>query len=1517
MIQKDLTKDSLDYASNKILKKLQDNYRSNSNSILLPSLAAFTLASCGGGGGGGGSSSYITPNGIPLAAASSTLTIDEDSSLNTLNISAPTDPDSDALSITINSVPAGGSLNKADGDLISSGNTLSVEDLTGLTFTPDANVSSDIVAMGSLSYTVTDTKGGSASSSVTISVNALQDPPTIDSDSTVSVDENNTVVLSVSGNDVDEDTLVYSISGGSDGDLFQIDSSSGELSFLNKADFEQPSDSDTNNQYEVEVTVDDSNGNMVSQNLVITVTDKDSIITLSNLSLDENSAGTNIGSLSSYIDDTSSTDTVSYSVSGTGSELFEVVEGELKLKVDSSADFEILSSYALTITATSGTANTAFDFNITINDVNDSPTAIDLSSIGVSEKIDGAVVGTISTADQDTGDTHTYAISDDRFEIIDGSLKLKAGNTVEYVTEPSIAITIKSTDSAGVEISQDFSILVGSIQLSSNEFGENSDGAIVGTLSITDPDFTSNVTYTLTGDDSDFFELVNNQLKLKDGNSADFETKATYNLTITADDDEANSSSLDYTINVTNVNEQPTSITLGSTSFNENSLSETIGVISTADDDSSDSHTYELSGADAESFEIVSSSLKLKDSISANYEVKNSYEITITSTDSGGLTASEDFSLTVNDINDAPSSLSLSASSVAENSSGTEVGTLSSTDEDTDDTFTYALSGTDKDFFELSGTTLKLKEASTADFETKSSYDVTITTTDAGGLSKAQDLTVNVTDVNDNPTAVALSSSSFDENTSGSDVGTLSSTDEDTDDTFTYALSGTDKDFFELSGTTLKLKEASTADFETKSSYDVTITTTDAGGLSKAQDLTVNVTDVNESPTDLGLSETAVAENTAGVEIGTISTTDPDADDTFTYTLSGDDADSFEVSGSSLKFKDSVSPNFENKSSYAINLTATDSGELTFEEAFTVTITDANDAPSAIEVSNLQTDENSIGALLDSIVITDEDAASETYSYEISGDDADSFEVVEGQLKVKSDVSLDYETKASYSITLTATDSTNLSISKDLTITATNLNDNDPIFTSASSFNLVENQNFVGTVTATDADGNSNLTYSISGGDDASLFSIDSSTGQLTLQSATSSITSTETPADQTIVVTVAGNAPGDYYLDGVLFADYQFTVGATYTFDLSDSSNSNHPLRFSETINGPFAGGSEYTSGVSYSGTAGQAGASTTITVTESTPQLYYYCAVHSGMGGQGLLTSQAFDNSLSVTLSNMIDNGNGTFTVDIQVSPSVDSFQALSSVSIWLSSGSSELAFSEDNVTISADGPTQQITTLDDGRVKLDWQDTTNSLESGTIGTLTFNAPSSSNNLPITVEGQLTGGTKDSSSATDGTLKSSVYNFSSGSSDVDYENPTDTGSDNTYNVVIQVSDGENSTTQAITVNVTNDTSDDSYGSISSISSTSLPSLDLDNSNIDFGKILPGISPVDGDFNISLLNINIMGFEGQINHQIESELSSFIRERDQSEEGKELEKIFTDKQLSLAVDDEVLDSLSHFSEIG
>lgn len=75
-------------------------------------------------------------------------------------------------------------------------------------------------------------------------------------------------------------------------------------------------------------------------------------------------------------------------------------------------------------------------------------------------------------------------------------------------------------------------------------------------------------------------------------------------------------------------------------------------------------------------------------------------------------------------------------------------------------------------------------------------------------------------------------------------------------------------------------------------------------------------------------------------------------------------------------------------------------------------------------------------------------------------------------------------------------------------------------------------------------------------------------------------------------------------------------TKGKTYIFDQSDSSNAGHPLKFSTTSDGTHGGGAEYTTGVTYNGTPGSAGAYTQIAVSATTPTLYYYCSNHSGMG-------------------------------------------------------------------------------------------------------------------------------------------------------------------------------------------------------------------------------------------------------------------------------------------------------------
>ena len=112
------------------------------------------------------------------------------------------------------------------------------------------------------------------------------------------------------------------------------------------------------------------------------------------------------------------------------------------------------------------------------------------------------------------------------------------------------------------------------------------------------------------------------------------------------------------------------------------------------------------------------------------------------------------------------------------------------------------------------------------------------------------------------------------------------------------------------------------------------------------------------------------------------------------------------------------------------------------------------------------------------------------------------------------------------------------------------------------------------------------------------------------------------TPASGTIsfAITVQAIAAGNrYYIDaGGPALTISLTEGSTYRFDQSSSSNNGHPLRFSTTENGTHGGGSEYTTGVTTSGTPGYAGAYTQIVVADTAPTLYYYCTQHNYMGGQ-----------------------------------------------------------------------------------------------------------------------------------------------------------------------------------------------------------------------------------------------------------------------------------------------------------
>ena len=106
------------------------------------------------------------------------------------------------------------------------------------------------------------------------------------------------------------------------------------------------------------------------------------------------------------------------------------------------------------------------------------------------------------------------------------------------------------------------------------------------------------------------------------------------------------------------------------------------------------------------------------------------------------------------------------------------------------------------------------------------------------------------------------------------------------------------------------------------------------------------------------------------------------------------------------------------------------------------------------------------------------------------------------------------------------------------------------------------------------------------------------------------------------------------YYLNTIVYPKLTLSRTYIYIFDLSNSTNTGHPLRFKD------AAGSSYSTGVVVTGTPGAAGAKVTLTVAANAPDnLRYYCTVHgNGMGNTIAVTNSA---SLDVGTNNYFDNG------------------------------------------------------------------------------------------------------------------------------------------------------------------------------------------------------------------------------------------------------------------------------------
>lgn len=353
-------------------------------------------------------------------------------------------------------------------------------------------------------------------------------------------------------------------------------------------------------------------------------------------------------------------------IAGLDAALFSISGDQLVLSTP--ANHEAKSQLQVTVRSTDADGQ-SFDEVLTfhVNDVNERPTGITINNTGVEENAPGAIIGTFTTQDPDSGlfndfAQHIYSVDDDRFEVVDDILRLKDGVQLNFEFESQITLNVTTIDrdGAGLSFTKQFTINVVdiadgpvNIDLSPSQVVEEQSGILIGTLTTLDPDQVGGHTYEIIpGFDSDLVTLVGNQLFLT--TAVSFEDRDQIQVTIRTTDLDGQTIEQTRLIDIVDINEAPTNIILGNSNAFENDAGAIIGAVSVIDPDGTTADDFAQHGfaVDDSRFEVVGGVLKLKDGITLDFEAEQSIPVTITATDrnGAGFSFSRTFIITVNDV---------------------------------------------------------------------------------------------------------------------------------------------------------------------------------------------------------------------------------------------------------------------------------------------------------------------------------------------------------------------------------------------------------------------------------------------------------------------------------------------------------------------------------------------------------------------------------------------------------------------------------------------------------------------------------------------------------------------------------------------------------------------------------------------------------------------------------------------------------------------------------------------------
>ena len=172
-------------------------------------------------------------------------------------------------------------------------------------------------------------------------------------------------------------------------------------------------------------------------------------------------------------------------------------------------------------------------------------------------------------------------------------------------------------------------------------------------------------------------------------------------------------------------------------------------------------------------------------------------------------------------------------------------------------------------------------------------------------------------------------------------IGSLAAADANADDIHTYQLVDNAGGRFALVNGSLVVANGSLLDYEQAASHQVTVRATDLAGASVDQVLTIDLSNVNEAPAAIALTNASVAENSGnGTIVGTLSATDPDAGDTRAFALLDDAGGRFAIVDGNLVVANGSLLDFEQAASHQVTVRATDAKGLSFDTILAVSLSD-------------------------------------------------------------------------------------------------------------------------------------------------------------------------------------------------------------------------------------------------------------------------------------------------------------------------------------------------------------------------------------------------------------------------------------------------------------------------------------------------------------------------------------------------------------------------------------------------